>query len=151
MESNRAKRIPGARFLIAFTALLVGGVALAVAAPAALAKEAKSTRNEAEWVKYDSEGKTVTLKIKKAGLGPDAKALKVGQQAVFNVKPEGSVLSRTSVAINGKKGELTDIPVGKTVLVYWVPEATDAKARFARKIDVIMSEQELDEKYGAAE
>jgi hypothetical protein len=146
MEVMGAKRRMGA-----LTAALVGGLLLVVAAPGALAKEAKSTRNEAELVKFDSEAKTVTMKIKKAGLGPDAKSLKVGQQVVFKVKPEGSVLTRTSVAINGKKGELSDIPVGKTVLVYWVPDQADPKARFARKIDVIFSEQELDEKYGAAE
>jgi hypothetical protein len=146
MQIVRAQRVVG------FVAAAVVAVLL-MAAPAleASAAEKKSTRNEAEWVKYDAAAKTVTLKVKKAGLGPGAAKLKVGQQAVFNVKPEGSVLSRTSVAVNGKKGELTDIPVGKTVLVYWVPDATDAKALFARKIDVIMSEQELDEKYGKGE
>ena len=69
----------------------------------------------------------------------------------FNVQPEGTVLSRTSVAINGKKGALTDIPTGKTVIVYWTPDAKDPTARFAKKIDVILSEQELDEKYGKGE
>jgi hypothetical protein len=146
MGTMHAKRLMGA-----LAASLAGGLLLVVAAPGAFAKEAKSTRNEAEWVKYDAEAKTVTLKIKKQGLGEGAKTLKVGQQAVFKVKPEGTVLTRTSVAINGKKGELSDIPVGKTVLVYWVPDTADPKARFARKIDVIFSEQELDEKYGAAE
>jgi hypothetical protein len=146
MESMCAKRVVGA-----LTAALVGGLLLFIHAPTASAKEAKTTRNEAEWVKYDAEGKTVTLKIKKQGLGENAAALKVGQDAVFKVKPEGTVLTRTSVAINGKKGDLKDIPVGKTVLVYWVPDTADPKARFARKIDVILSEKELDEKYGTAE
>jgi hypothetical protein len=144
MKSIRAKRVLGGLTALAFAGLLV-------AAPAAIAKEQKSTRNEAEWVKYDPTAKTVTLKIKKMGLGDGAKDLKVGQQAVFNVQPEGTVLTRTSVAINGKKGALTDIPVGKTVLVYWVPDSKDPNGRFARKIDVILSEQELDEKYGKAE
>ena len=141
-----------ARRALAFVVATVAAVGIAaMAAPAAFAAEQKSTRNEAEWVKYDPAAKTVTLKIKKAGLGPGAAKLKVGPQTVFNVQPEGSVLSRTSVAINGKKGALTDIPVGKTVLVYWIPDAKDAKVPFARKIDVILSEQELDEKYGTAE
>jgi len=143
MESIRASRVVGS--------LIAVGLLVFVAAPGALAKEAKSTRNEAEWVKYDAAAKTVELKIKKLGDGPGASSLKVGQGAVFAVQPEGSVLSRTSVAINGKKGALTDIPVGKTVIVYWVPDAKDPKARFARKIDVILSEAELDEKYGTAE
>ena len=146
MESMRAKRILGS-----LAAAVVAGLFAAAPAPDAKAAEQKSTRNEAEWVKYDASAKTVTLKIKKAGLGTGAATLKVGQQAVFNVQPEGTVLTRTSVAVNGKKGALTDIPPGKTVLVYWVPDAKDAKARFARKIDVILSEQELDEKYGKAE
>jgi hypothetical protein len=143
MESIRASRVVGSWIAM--------GLLVFVAAPSALAKEAKSTRNEAEWVKYDAAAKTVALKIKKQGDGPGASSLKVGQEAVFAVQPEGSILSRTSVAINGKKGALTDIPVGKTVIVYWVPDAKDPKARFARKIDVILSEAELDEKYGTAE
>lgn len=146
MQNVRARRIIGS-----FASALVAAMFAAAPAPDANAAEQKSTRNEAEWVKYDPAAKTVTLKIKKAGLGPGASKLKVGQQAVFNVQPEGSVLSRTSVAINGKKGALTDIPTGKTVLVYWVPDAKDAKTPFARKIDVILSEAELDEKYGTAE
>ena len=146
MQNMRARRVVGSVAAAAVAALFV-----AAQAPDALAAEQKSTRNEAEWVKYDPTAKTVTLKIKKAGLGPGAAKLKVGQQAVFNVQPEGSVLSRTSVAVNGKKGALTDIPPGKTVLVYWVPDVKDAKNLFARKIDVILSEEELDEKYGKAE
>jgi len=146
METIRAKRVIGS-----LTAAVVAGLLVFAAAPSAIAKEAKSTRNEAEWVSFDAAAKTVTLKVKKVGDGPAAATLKVGQQAVFNVQPEGTVLTRTSVAINGKKGALTDIPTGKTVIVYWIPDVKDAKARFARKIDVILSEQELDEKYGKAE
>ena len=146
MHKIRAKRVVGG-----FTAVLFAGLLSFAEAQSASAKEQKSTRNEAEWVKYDSTAKTVTLKIKKLGLGDGAKTLKVGQQVVFNVQPEGTVLTRTSVAVNGKKGALTDIPPGKTVLVYWVPDVKDPKARFTRKIDVILSEQELDERYGEAE
>jgi hypothetical protein len=146
MQSMRAKRIMGS-----FAAAVVAGVFAAAPALDAFAAEQKSTRNEAEWVKFDATAKTVTLKIKKLGLGPGAAKLKVGQQTVFNVQPEGTVLTRTSVALNGKKGALTDIPTGKTVIVYWVPDAKDAKTPFARKIDVILSEQELDEKYGKGE
>ncbi len=146
MHSMRAKRVTG--FAVAAA---VAGLIAVIPAPDVSAAEQKSTRNEAEWVTYDAAAKTVTLKIKKLGLGPSAAQLKVGQQAVFNVQPEGTVLTRTSVAVNGKKGALTDIKPGKTVLIYWVPDAKDAKARFARKIDVILSEQELDERYGEAE
>jgi hypothetical protein len=143
MGLMRAKQI-----LVFAAAAAVAGL---VAASEAVAAEQKSTRNEAEWVAYDAAAKTVKLKIKKLGLGPNAAKLKVGQEAVFNVQPEGSVLSRTSVAVNGKKGALTDIKPGKTVLIYWVPDPKDTKANFARKIDVILSEAELDERYGEAE
>jgi hypothetical protein len=144
MHGVRRKRVIG----FAAAAAALSGL---IAAGPVWAAEQKSTRNEAEWVAYDAAAKTVTMKIQKAGLGPSAAQLKVGQQAVFNVQPEGSVLTRTSVSVNGKKGALTDIKPGKTVLVYWVPDPKDSKAKFARKIDVIMSEQELDEKYGKPE
>jgi hypothetical protein len=143
MQGMRSTRVIG------FAA--AAAVAGLIAASPVSAAEQKSTRNEAEWVAYDAAAKTVKLKIKKLGLGPNAAKLKVGQEAVFNVQPEGSVLSRTSVAVNGKKGALTDIKPGKTVLIYWVPDPKDAKANFARKIDVILSEAELDERYGEAE
>ena len=93
--------------------------------------------------------KTVTVKVKKPGRGKDAKVLKRNKEAVFAVKPEGSVLTRTTVAINGVKGEITDIPEGKTVNVYWRPDENDPSILRARKIDVIMSDAELDAKYGA--
>jgi hypothetical protein len=71
------------------------------------------------------------------------------KEATFAVKPEGSVLTRTTVAINGVKGEITDIPKGKTVNIYWRPDETDPNVMRARKIDVILSDAELDEKYGS--
>ena len=139
-----------ARFQICAFAL---AAALCVAALPALAAEekAKSTQSEGKWVKYDAATQSVTVKITKEGKGAKpAKEVEVkkGREAVFKVNPTGSVLTRTSVAINGKKGEITDIPEGKTVNVYWIQDQTDKKARFARKIDVILSDEELDAKYG---
>ena len=61
--------------------------------------------------------------------------------------PEGSVLERTSVAINGVKGELTDIPADKRVNVYWLPDPENKDGYFARKIDVVLSDEELDKRY----
>src|SRR5512145_2255310 len=124
-----------------------------LAAPAALAAEdkAKSTQSEGKWVKFDAATNTVTLKITKEGKGakpPAELKVKKGREATFKVNPTGSVLSRTSVAINGKQGEITDIPEGKTVNVYWIQDQGDPKSRFARKIDVILSDEELDAKYG---
>ena len=127
-------------------------VCLVAAAPDAQAqKKAKSTQSEAKWIKFDPEKKEVTVKVTKPGKGdkpPKELKLKRGKQASFKVIPTGSILARTSVAINGKKGALEDIPEGKTVNIYWVPDKDDKTARFARKIDVILSDQELDEMYG---
>ena len=133
--------------------LVALAAACLLAAPAAFAaaEKAKSTQSEGKWVQFDSAANTVTIKITKEGKGakpPAALKVKKGKEATFKVKPTGSVLSRTSVAINGKKGELTDIPEGKTVNVYWVPDEEDPKSRFARKIDVILSDEELDAMYG---
>src|SRR5262245_66472534 len=124
-----------------------------LAVPAALAADdkAKSTQSEGKWVKFDSASNTVTVKITKEGKGAKPPAdlkVKKGRDATFKVNPTGSVLSRTSIAINGKKGEITDIPEGKTVLIYWLADEKDPKSRFARKIDVILSDEELDAKYG---
>ena len=142
-------RTPGTKQIL--TTLTIAGLAFAFVtsiAPVAEAKKSKSTQNEAEWIAFDAAAKTVTVKIMKKGKGPNSKLLKTKKEASFNVIPEGSVLTRTSVAINGVKGELQDIPTGKTVLLYWVPDPSKDGEFFARKIDVILSEAELDEKYG---
>ena len=109
--------------------------------------EGKSVQTEATWIKFDPEAKTVTVKVKKPGRGEDAKLLKRNKEAVFAVKPEGSVLTRTTVTINGVKAELSDIPEGKTVNVYWRPDEKDPSILRARKIDMFMSDEELDAKY----
>jgi hypothetical protein len=130
----------------------LAAVALAFAFTAAFAATGqaagKSVQTEAEWISYDPEAKTVTVKVKKPGRGKDARLLRRNREAVFAVKPEGSVLTRTTVAINGVKGEISEIPSGKTVNVYWRPDEEDPSILRARKIDVIMSDEELDAKYG---
>lgn len=132
---------------LALVVLLVG-FTTTVASEAHAQGKAKSIQTEAEWINYDATAKTVTVKVKKPGQGKEAKALTKNKEATFAVKPEGSVLTRTTVAINGVKGELTDIPAGKTVNVYWRPDEKDPKILNARKIDVILSDEELDAKYG---
>ena len=134
--------------ILRFVALLglVAGFALtAVGSPAAAQGKGKSTQTEADWIAYDAEGQTITVKIRKAGKGKDAKKLKSGKEQVFKVKAEGTVLSKTVVKVNGKAGELTDIPAGKRVNIYWQPNAKGEF--FARSIDVVFSEEELDERY----
>ena len=53
---------------------------------------------------------------------PNKDKLKNNKEVTFRVIPKGSVLTRTSVAINGVKGELTDMPAGKRVNVYWLAD-----------------------------
>ena len=48
-----------------------------------------------------------------------------------------------------KRGELHEIPEGKTVNIYWRPDEKDDSQMFARKIDVVFSEEELLERYKA--
>jgi hypothetical protein len=148
-ERRRRQRVAArAALVLAVCAGLVG------AADVAQAAKAKSTQTEAVWVKFDPEARIVVAKVKKPGKGakpPRHLQLKKGKEATFKVKPTGSVLTRTTVAIRGRKAELEDIPEGKTVNIYWVPDPDDDQARFARKIDVILSEQELDEMYGVEE
>lgn len=123
-------------------------VASVAAAPSArAANHQKSTSNEARWVKYDAAAKTITVKITKHGKGPNRKMVHVGKETTFDVVPTGSILKRTIVKINGKKGELTDIPEGKTVLIYWIPNEEKKGDLLARSIDVVFSEEELDKRY----
>jgi len=146
-------RTPGLKKLLA--SLTIAGFAFAfvasIATVAEAQKKSKSTQNEAEWIAYDAAAKTVTVKITSTGKGPNKKLLKKGKEATLNVIPEGSILTRTSVAVNGVKGDITDISAGKTVNIYWVPDPKKEGELFARKIDVIMSEEELDARYGAGD
>jgi hypothetical protein len=129
----------------------LAGLALAFAgtlATEALAAPPKSTQTEARFIKFDSAANTVSVKADKS-TGPNKSMLKKGQDVTFNVVPEGSILSRTSVAINGKKGEVADIPAGKQVNVYWIPDPKKDGEYFAKKIDVVLSDEELDALYGS--
>lgn len=132
--------------VLATLGLLLGGP---LATTAGAEKKSKVIQTEAKWVEFDPEAKTVTARVKKTGKKPKNKALKLkkGQDATFNVKPEGSVLTRTTVKINGLGGVLTDIPAGKTVNLYWIPDPNNDGKRFARSIDVIFSREELEAKW----
>ena len=131
---------------LAAVGLLLGG---AIATPASAEKKSKVIQTEAKWVEFDPEAKTVTITVKKTGKKPKDKSLKLkkGQKATFTVKPEGSVLTRTTVKINGRGGALTDIPVGKSVNIYWIPDDENEGKRFARSIDVIFSQEEMEAKW----
>ena len=132
-------------------ALLLVALVICVAAPAAAEKKSRSVQTDARFVAFDPEAKTVTVKVTKPGKISDRaqrKQVRSGKEVVFDVVPEGSVLTRTTVAINGMKSELTDIDPGRRVYVYWVSDAEKPTGRFARKIDVIFTAEEFEERYG---
>jgi len=134
-------------------ALAAGGLASAASAQG----KQLTVSNEATFVKYDEAASTVTVKILKAGKGNKDlmkqfdSDVKKGKDATFNVIPTGSVLTRTSVAINGVKGEMKDLQPGKKILIYWLEDPKKKGALFARKIDVVLSEEELDKRYEVQE
>lgn len=143
--------------ILAAAALAVS-LGLAGNTPAAFAQgNQKSVSNEAEFVKYEEAASTVTVKILKKGKGNAAlmkqfdDKVKNGKEATFNVIPTGSVLTRTSVAINGVKGEIKDIKPGKKINIYWVEDPKKKGELFARKIDVTLSEEELNKRYEVVE
>jgi hypothetical protein len=137
--------------------VLALALVLGVSAAASAQGKQKSVQNEAKFVSYDQAASTVTVQILKKGKGNKQlmkqfnKEVKNGKEATFNVIPTGSVLTRTSVAVNGVKGEITDLKPGKTPQVYWVEDPKKPGQLFARKIDVVLSEEELNARYEVVE
>jgi len=134
-------------WMMAGIVALAGTLVLALAVPApAQAAKSKSVKTEAKFVSFDASANTITVKVVKTGKKPKNKALvmKKGKEATFKVKPEGSILTRTSVTLNGQRADITDIPAKKTINIYWVPDQADENVRFARKIDMILSDAELE-------
>lgn len=140
MQSSRTRVSRIALLLAAAAFVLAGGVGVAQA------KKSKSIKTEATFLSYDAEAKTIEVKVKKKGKKPASKKLKLktGKKATFTVKPEGSVLTRTSVTLDGKRADINEIKSGQFLILYWVADETDPDARFARKIDMVLSEAELD-------
>jgi hypothetical protein len=110
------------------------------------AASVKSIQTEAKFISYDPDTRTIEIKVLKPGKRPKNKKLKLsrGKPATFKVNPEGSVLVRTSVTANGKRSSLEEIPDGKTLNVYWIPDKDDPDARYAKKIDMIWTDEELE-------
>ena len=111
-------------------------------------KKTKSTKTEAKFIAYDAESKTITVKVLKSGKRPKNRklSLKKGKKATFKIKPEGSILMRTSVTADGMRSSIDEVPDNKTLNIYWVPDEKDPDVRFARKIDMVYTDQELAER-----
>ncbi len=143
MTTHRERFEVGAT-LAAFVGISVFAVALCV--PHAQAASVKSIQTEAKFISYDSDKRTIEVKVLKPGKRPKNKKLKLsrGKPATFKVNPEGSVLVRTSVTANGKRSSLDEIPDDKTLNVYWIPDKDDPDVRYAKKIDMIWTDEELE-------
>jgi hypothetical protein len=112
-------------------------VALAVAAPLR-AEETKSERSDTKFVSYDAAAQSIVVKEK-------------GKDQTYQVKAEGSVLTRTTLTMNGKVSKFDDLKPGMIAIVYWKPDATDATKRLARKIDVPKIPKDLLDEIEAAD
>lgn len=98
---------------------------------AAAKKKSKSRLSkEARLIDFDTEAGTMTVKEK-------------GKKVVYNVKFEGSLMTRTMFTIEAKRVEATQIPLRAKVNIYWIKDEQDPKKRFARKVDALKIPKEL--------
>ncbi len=134
------------RHPIAASLIALGVLALLAAAPAEARQ--KQTQTEATFLSYDAEAHTINVKVRRTGRGTGAKLppqlrLKRGQEATFNVKESGSVLTATVVkSKEGTRMGFDQLQPGVKVFVFWVPDTKDENARFARSISVYTSAEE---------
>jgi len=123
----------GAGFVAVVSLLL----AFAVAAPVR-AEEAKSERATGKVVSYDAAAQSVVMK-------------EGGKDQAYQVKAEGTVLTRTTLTMNGKVAKFDELKPGMLAIVYWKPDPSDAAKRAARKIDVPKIPREFLDEIEAAE
>ena len=109
-----------------------------LAAAAAQAAETKTERATGRLVSADAGAKTVVVKEN-------------GKEQTYGVTPEGSVLTRTTVTMNGKAAPFSELKPGMIVIVYWKPDEADPSKRYARKIDVPKIPKEFQEDVDKAE
>jgi hypothetical protein len=121
-----------------FAALAVAALVVFAVALPARAGESKSERSDGKFVSYDAAAQSVVVKEK-------------GTDQAYQVKAEGSVLTRTTLTMNGKVAKFDELKPGMIAIVYWKPDAADATKRLARKIDVPKIPKELMDEIDAAE
>jgi spore germination protein GerM len=117
-------------FAAGVAALCACFLVAAVVDDAQAQRKTKTERFDGRFQGFDAA--TNTVKVKKGS-----------QEEVFSVKPEGSVLTRTTVKINGHGGKVTDLPPNAPIIVYWVPDESNPKQKFARSIDAPNIPKEL--------
>ncbi len=104
------------------------------AGPAYAQKKSKTKRVQGQFISFDATANTIKVKER-------------GKEIEYTVKPEGSILTRTSVKINGLGGKVTDLKADMRLFLYWIPDEKDPKKRFARTIDVPNVPEELQEEF----
>ena len=134
----------------------VSGVALAAAAalavagawrPAQAEPQSKQIETEAVFQKYDAAASTITVQVIKPGTLPKGlPKLQKGKEAVFKVKAEGTVLTRTTVKLlTGQAAKFEDLQAGKKVKIFWVPDEADKTVRYARSVSIFKPTEEQGE------
>lgn len=118
-----------------------------LAASAGAAPKSTQIETEGEFVSFDAAAKTVTVKVLKPGKQVRGlPKLARGKEAEFNVEPEGSVLTRTTVKMrDGTAGQFTDLQAGRKVKVFWIPDPDQEGKRKARSIAVFVPAEEQGE------
>lgn len=130
--------------LISLVALV--GFVFVLAPAGASAAKSQSIKTEAFFISLDTENNVMEVKVKKTGKRPKNKKLKLktGKKATFNVKPEGSVLKRTTVALEGQRVDINEIEPNQFLFIYWVPDEKNPDERFARKVDLVLTDEQMD-------
>jgi len=85
-------------------------------------KVRKPKKSQGTYLGFDAASKTIKLREK-------------GKELTYHVEPEGSVLTRTTVKINGQGAKLDELPTEARVIIYWGPLDGDKNGRCARSID----------------
>ncbi len=136
---------------------VVSGIALAAAAALAVAEggrpalaaepQSKQIETEAVFQKFDPQAETITVQVIKPGSVPKGvPKLQKGKEAVFKVKAEGTVLTRTTVKLlTGQAARFEDLQAGKKVKIFWVPDEKDKEVRFARSVSIFKPAEEQGE------
>jgi hypothetical protein len=132
--------------LAAAAALAVGG---GLRPAQAAEPQSRQIETEAVFQKYDPAASTITVQVIKPGSVPKGvPKLQKGKEAVFQVKAEGSVLTRTTVKLlTGQAAKFEDLQTGKKVKIFWVPDEADKSVRLARSVSIFKPAEEQGEDY----
>ncbi len=104
------------------------------AAPAFAGKKSRVKKAQGKFMSFDAAASTIVVNEK-------------GKERPYKVKPEGSILTRTAVKINGLGAKITDLPAEARIIVYWLPDEADKKQRFARTIDAPSIPKDLEAEF----